>query len=422
MNLWGTTASLLARHLSTPVKLDVLLEGLPSPFTAADRRRCRHLLYGTVRHRALLDHAVNQHLRRPARPLLHATLLLGAFELLDEPDLAPAIVHHAVERTRELTSPPEAGVVNAVLRRVPASLREVLDRPAEGVKQLALRFSHPEWLVARWMDRWGDATARQLLEWNQQPASIYARVTSLGNERLPAFFQPTLFPGFYRLERPDWDEVERRLAAGSIYVQNPATALAPGLLAIAAGEIVLDLCAAPGGKTLQLASRAGPTGRVVAVDLASARLERLRENLTHHAALPVTVLAADVATLTGATFAAADLPESYDAVLLDVPCSNTGVLRHRVDAKWRLQPRDLAQLPPRQLELLRRAAELVRPGGRLVYSTCSLEPEENEDVAACFVAEAGGAFTLEKSSASRPWQSGCDGAWAARFTRGSPPR
>lgn len=415
MNVWQSAAALVARHLQAATRLDALFEALPAQATALDRRRCRQLVYGVVRHRRLLDHAVHANLHRRPRPKLHAALLVGAFELLENPESAPAIVHHAVAQTRAWTTPAEARVVNAVLRRVSATLGAIVTRPALTAAELALRHSHPDWLVGRWLARWGETATRRLLEWNQEPAPVHARV--LTETALPAGFVPTPWPGFLRLEQTDWEGVERLLATGAIYLQDPATSVAPELLGVRAGEAVLDLCAAPGGKAMQLAAAAGPEGRVVAVDLPGQRLARLEDNLARHPNLPIRPLAADVTTLTPEKLAAAGLPAAFDAVLLDAPCSNTGVLRHRVDVKWRLTPRDLETLPALQLTMLTRAATLVRPGGRLVYSTCSLEPEENDGVVERFLAQTKSGFRLERFAWSRPWEDGRDGAGAFLLVR-----
>lgn len=415
MNVWESAAEIVLRHLATAPKLDAQLEDLPRQWTAADHRRCRHLVYGVIRHRSLLGHVLDGLLHGTTRPKLRAALLVAAFELLEHPENAPAIVHHAVARTRSWLSAGQAGVANAVLRRVPPALQAITDASAADDTQLALRFSHPEWLVARWLDRWGLEKTRSLLEWNQQAAVVHARVFE--GTPLPAGFLATDWPGFFRLDRPERPEVERLLAAGAIYLQDPATAVAPDLVAAKPGETVLDLCAAPGGKTLQLASRVRPDGQVVAVDLPGARFQRLSENLERYPNLPVRSFACDVAQLTPELLAGADRPTAYDAVLIDVPCSNTGVLRHRVDAKWRLRPDDLVALPRLQLALLRRAAALVRPGGRLVYSTCSLEPEENDDVVRQFFAVEGPEFVLEQAVTSLPWESSRDGAGAFLLRR-----
>jgi 16S rRNA (cytosine967-C5)-methyltransferase len=191
--------------------------------------------------------------------------------------------------------------------------------------------------------------------------------------------------------------------------------LAPELLAPSPGSTALDLCAAPGGKSLLLAAMVGPGGCVVSVDQPGARIARLELNAARHrAANPagarIEIVAADVLALDAATLAVRSLPAQFDAVMLDAPCSNTGVLRHRVDARWRLQPGDPAAQAETQLKLLRAAAAFVAPGGRLVYSTCSLEPEENAGVIEAFLAGAGTDFTLERSIEHRPWETGHDGA------------
>jgi len=427
MSVWNTACHVLARHLGEGARLDHALEDVPGQMSPADRRRCRHLVYGVVRHLGLLDACVGAHLRQPPRPVLRAALLIGGFEILENPPQAPAIIHHAVDRAREVASPAEARVVNAVLRKVVVSVADAVatEPPAGDAAGLARRHSHPQWLVERWLATYGEDATRRLLAWDQAPAPVHARVlggadTSTAAPALPASFRPTDWPGFFLLEKSDWAEVERLLAAGHIYLQDPATALAPDLLASQPGEAVLDVCAAPGGKTLQLAEAVGSGGRVVAVDLPGLRLERLRDNLRRYRDLRgrIGVVACDGRELSAGILAAEKCPRAYDAVLLDAPCSNTGVLRHRVDAKWRLGPADLVELPRLQGALLARAAALVRPGGRIVYSTCSLEPEENAAVVEAFLASRDGAgFALAESRASRPWIDGRDGAAAFLLRR-----
>ena len=420
MSVWSAACRLLAKHLQSGKRLDFLLESLSNQLSPVDRRRCRRLLYGAIRHLSLLESAVNQHLKSRPRPILRASLLLGAFELLEDAESAPAVIHHAVDRARELASANEARLVNAVLRKVQNSLKSVLEAENASTVALALRFSHPEWLVERWLGQFGYEATRQLLEWDQQPAPLYARVSNPETERdldMPAFFLPTAHPGLFRLEHPDWEQVEALLAIGHIYLQNPATALAPDLLGVSAGETVLDVCAAPGGKSLQLAERVGSSGRVVALDLPGQRLDRLHENLAKHAEAAVSAFGFDATRIQPENLQKAGLPDSFDAVLVDVACSNTGVLRHRVDAKWRLRPVDLKKLPRLQQNILRNVAHLVRPGGRLVYSTCSLESEENQGVVDSFLEQSAATFTIEGSTISHPWETGFDGAAAFLLRR-----
>jgi 16S rRNA (cytosine967-C5)-methyltransferase len=419
MSVWTATCRLLAKHLATGERLDQLLETLPRQLSAEERRRARHLLYGTVRHFQRLDGLVLRHVVRTPRPGLRAVLAMGAFELSEHPEEAAQIVHHWVGVARECTSAGEARLVNAVLRKLPATLAEEAAQEPNGIDELARRFSHPTWLVRRWMDAFGGDAVRRLLEWNQTPAPVHARVSGgrPTGTALPDYFVPTPWAGFFRLERLDWAQVEAMLGRGEIYLQDPATSLAPGLLDARAGENVLDLCAAPGGKAFQLAERVDPAGRVIAVDLPGPRLERLRRNAGARASLPVTVFAADVCGLAPERFADAGLPTTFDAALLDAPCSNTGVLRHRVDVKRRLKPDDLVGLSRLQSEMIRAAARVVRPGGRLVYSTCSLEAEENEGVVQAFLEGAGGEWALERAVHARPWIDACDGAGAFLLRR-----
>ncbi len=431
MSVWNTACHVLARHLGDGTRLDHALEDVPGQMSPVVRRRCRHLVYGVVRHLGLLDACSAIHLRHPPRPLLRAALLLGAFEILENPEQAPAIIHHAVDRTREGVSASEARVANAVLRKVIGSLAAATaTEPGSGdAAGLARRFSHPQWLVERWITAFGEPATRELLAWDQRPAPVHARVLAEAGglsqdptraATLPSFFRPTPWPHFFELEKPDWAEVEHLLSAGRIYLQDPATAVAPDLLALRPGESVLDVCAAPGGKTLQLAEAVGAAGRVVAVDLPGPRMQRLRDNLHRYRTVRgrIGVVAGDGRHVSSRILSMEKQPAAYDAVLLDAPCSNTGVLRHRVDAKWRLAPSDLVALPELQLDLLRPASTLVRPGGRLVYSTCSLEAEENTGVVSAFLATREGAtFVLESSRQSLPWVDGRDGAGAYLLRR-----
>jgi 16S rRNA (cytosine967-C5)-methyltransferase len=194
-----------------------------------------------------------------------------------------------------------------------------------------------------------------------------------------------------------------------------------------AGETVADLCAAPGGKSLLLAdlleqqekqarqagSKVAAAGRVVAMDLPDVRrIDRLKANLAKARKTDVVLVQADVLKLSPQLLKDHNLPAGFPAILLDVPCSNTGVMRHRVDVKWRLRASDIGKHAGQQLALLTAAARFLAPGGRLVYSTCSLEPEENEGVVEAFLRGTHGRFTLEQTRYSRPWESGCDGAGA----------
>jgi 16S rRNA (cytosine967-C5)-methyltransferase len=367
-------------------------------------------------------------IERPPRARLRAILLVAGFELIeggDEHHVA-RVVHHAVEQTKTLASAPEARLVNAVVRKLSTALAaEVAPPKLAAAAQLASYYSHPEWLVERWLAQFGAAGARELLEWNQHPAPVYARWRL--RERSPSAEElnclaATAWPGFYEVKPGHWGDVEKLLGAGILYLQDPSTRLAIELLSPQPGEIVFDACAAPGGKSVAIADAMRSTGeaaagRVVAMDLPGSRIDRLKENLGRITGVDVALVQADVSKANVRLFEDNNLPSEYKAALIDVPCSNTGVMRHRVDVRWRLQPNDFSKHARQQLTLLSAAARRVSSGGRIVYSTCSVDTEENEGVITAFLEKAKGRFVLENSVVALPWMAGHDGAAAFLLRR-----
>jgi 16S rRNA (cytosine967-C5)-methyltransferase len=429
---WPAAARLLARWLDQRERLDSLIDSLPADMTGAERARCQHLVFGVVRHFGRIDAALGRLVAHPPRFATRAVLFIAGFELLESTDspqadgLVAKIVHHAVEQAKALASPAEARLVNAVVRKLAGALATPPPPKLSSAEVLAEYFSHPAWLVQRWLAQFGADVTRQLLEWNQQPAVVYARwreadAGAAGMQPAPPdFLQPTRWPGFFQVASGRWREVEPLLKKGSVYLQDPGTRLAVELLSPSPGETILDLCAAPGGKSLLIADTM-KSGRIVAIDLPGPRINRLKENLSRVRGVDVALVQMDILA-DPARHLRSDhgLPEAYSAVLLDVPCSNTGVMRHRADVKWRLQTGDFTKHAAQQLTLLHAAARLVEPGGRLVYSTCSIDPEENDRVIkAFFDSRAGGPFKIERSILSFPWETGHDGA-AAFLLRKTP--
>lgn len=438
---WPAAARLVARWLDRHERVDELLETLPPGLSGVERARCQHLVFGVLRHHGRLDAAVRRVVSHPPRFPTRAVLLMAGYELLEgagaplEEGLVAKIVHHAVEQAKSLASPAEARLVNAVVRKLAPLLAGPLPPKLATADVLGEHYSHPEWLVRRWLLEFGAEPTRHLLEWNQQPAPVYARWRAGETVARPEWLKATAWTNFYEVASGHWPEVERLLKGGQLYLQDPGTRLAVELLAPQRGETVLDVCAAPGGKSLLIADAMGAAvtgvsaGRVVAMDLPPAqaelagtrpspRLERLKENLARVQGVDVALVLADVQRGAALQLREHNLPEEYAAVLIDVPCSNTGVMRHRVDVKWRLQETDFAKHGRQQLALLHAAARLVAPGGRLVYSTCSLEAEENEQVVKTFFdSRAGGPFKLERSVQSLPWVTGHDGAGAFLLRR-----
>ena len=415
---WPTAARLVARWLDQRERIDALLDTLPRTLKGTERARCQHLVLGVVRHYGRIDAALARLVAHPPRFSTRAVLFIAGFELIeaanDKDDGRVAkIVHHAVEQTKSLASPAEARLVNAVVRKLAGALAAPAPTMNVSAEELGEYFSHPAWLVRSWLAQFGPESTRALLEWNQRPAPVYARWrVDPSHEMPPGFLKPTQWPDVFDVESGRWSEVEPLLKAGKLYLQDPSTLAPVELLAPKAGESVLDLCAAPGGKSLLIADTM-KSGRLVAVDLPTARIDRLKENLSRTAGIDVALVQADVLENISMSLREHRLPETYNAVLIDAPCSNTGVMRHRVDVKWRLQAGDFKKHPQQQLSLLHAAARLVASGGRLVYSTCSIDAEENEHVVRAFLAsKAGGPFQLDRSVLSYPWTHGYDGAAA----------
>jgi 16S rRNA (cytosine967-C5)-methyltransferase len=419
---WPHAVRLIARWLDLHERIDLLMESLPAGMEGAERGRCQHLVFGVVRHFGRIDEILGRLVAHPPRFVTRAVHYVAAFELIEastgevEMGLTAKVVHHAVERTKELASPAESRLVNAVIRKVALALAD--QKPPGAIAPadiLAAFFSHPEWLVRRWLTAFGAGPTRSLLEWNQSPAPLHARWRD-PSRPAPEWLVATEWKGFYSVPSGHWAEVGSLLSSGALYLQDPATRLAVDLLELRAGETVLDLCAAPGGKSLLIVD-AMVSGRIVAVDLPSARIDRLKENLSRTAGVGAALVQADLLEgNAGGVLAEHGLPGQYSAILLDVPCSNTGVMRHRVDVKWRLQEPDFSKHARQQGSLLAAAARLLSPGGRMVYSTCSIDAVENNGVIAAFLDRNRG-FKLEKTTIAVPWIDRHDGAAAFLLRR-----
>ena len=413
---WEAAVRLTEAYLVENMKANQLLENLPADFVRERRALCQSLFLGALRHGHRVRHVLQPHLRKTPRPMVEAVFLVAGYELLQaDAETHPKIVHHAVEHSKGLVHSAELGFLNAVLRKLPEALQAV-----DPEQELAACFSHPQWMVARWEREFGADAARQLLEWNQRIPATYLKSYDPELE-LPESLEPTEWPQFFRvITGTSWAEDLRPLLnRGTVYVKDPSTRLAPELLAPRPGESVLDLCAAPGGKAYDLAHLMERRGTLVAVDLPGQRIERLRQNLDNLATstLRCAIVEADVLTLQPEILAKQALPPQYDAVMLDAPCSNTGVIQRRTDVKWRLRPKDVKACTRLQIALLKAAAQFVKPGGRLVYSTCSIETAENRAVVDTFLSSPEGRhFSLQDRATSYPWQTGHDGAGAFLLT------
>ena len=412
LGAWGNAVKLTEDYLSRSVKANRLLDALSGKISGPQRARCQALFLGGLRHGHRIQTVLKPFIQHKPRALIEAILLVTGYEMLSAaPEKLPLITHHAVETSKQLVTKTETGLLNALLRKLPDALGTVHPHRRPDVY-----FSHPRWLFKRWNKAFGPQPTLQLMQWNQQIPARYLRFYRTP-KTLPRGLEPTQWNHFYKLSaETSWQQdVQPLLNKGIAYIKDPSTRLAPELLAPARGECVLDLCAAPGGKTYDLAHRMELEGSIVALDLPGERIERLRENLRALDApsLQYTILETDLLAMSADTLRQQQLPTQYDAVMLDAPCSNTGVIQRRTDVKWRLRSNDIETCADLQKQLIAAASHYVKPGGRLVYSTCSIEPDENQAVIDHFLeSEKGKRFTFEKSILSLPWSTGHDGAGA----------
>lgn len=408
---WPVAARLLMRWLDEDVRADALLDTVQ--LSGGARARCQNLFYGAIRHYGRIENVVARLVRLRPRARVMAVLLLAGYELIEGggEGHAAKVGHHAVTQTKALASDSEARLVNAVVRKLAEALAaQTAPGRIASAAVLGDYFSTPDWLVERWLAQFGAEGTRALLEWNQKPAPVHARwrlKEGPGAAELE-WLEATPWAGWFGVKSGHWNEVARALAEGKVYLADPGTRLAIEAMAPMSGERVIDACAAPGGKSLAMADVMGE-GMLVAIDVPGARHERLAENLKR---VPAGVSAKRVeGDLRRMQSLMGMMPGTFDAVLVDAPCSNTGVMRHRVDVKWRLQPADFPKHARQQRELLASAARWLKPGGRLVYSTCSIDAEENDGVIAEFMrGPEGRVFEKVGGSLSLPWETGHDGA------------
>ena len=355
--------------------------------SAADHGLATELVLGVLRWRSQLDRQLAPASLQPLHKLdleVLTALRLAAYQLafLDRVP-AHAALHESVELVKRARKRSAAPYVNAVLRKLSASAKSGTSSPApneienESAAALAERFAHPLWLVERWAHRYGARAARLICEYDQQVPQTAIRRPAADDERALEQAGIKLAPGKLlasaaRVVAGDLTATEL-FREGRISIQDEASQLVAALVGKAGS--ILDCCAAPGAKTRALAER-NPDAFVVAGDLHPHRARLLARLL---AARNVRVVAADAVHL--------PFTRQFERVLADVPCSGTGTLAHHPEIKWRLQPADLDDLQRRQLAILRSAMAQVSPGGRIVYSTCSLEREENEQVVEAALAD-----------------------------------
>ena len=410
-----------------------------SDLNDVDRRFVTELVYGAVKAGDTLDWILRRYVNRPLSkiaPLIREILRLGMYQIffLDRVPVSAAC-NEAVELAKRYGHTGTTGFVNAVLRTAVREPEKAAFPKGKGhaIQYLALQSQHPEWLIKKWVQELGYEETEKLCAFDNAPPILSIRTNTLkieredllqklaaeGLEAVPSDWAPE---GILCMKHGALDHLAS-LQQGLFQVQDESSMQVAHVVAPQPGEFVIDACSAPGGKTTHMAALMKNQGRILALDLYDSKLERLADNA---ARLGITIIETKCQD-------ARELVQYYpgqaNRVLVDAPCSGLGVLRRKPDARWRKVPQDMAQLPTLQLEILQSAAQAVKPGGILVYSTCTMTAEENTDIVQAFLQQSsdfvlettGDFLPLKKRAAAMvqlyPQRDGTDGFFIARMKR-----
>lgn len=363
-----------------------------------DRAFCTQLVFGVTKHRKTIDHIISTFSTRSVQrmdPVTRNALRLGVYQVCYLEQIPRhAAVYECVALAKKYAHAGSAGLVNAVLRSVlrnPGAIR-FPDYAEDPVSHISLKYSHPKWLVSKWIRRFGREETARLCQANNEEPPVTIRTNTLKITR-DALILELNHEGFDAVPSHLVDEGIVLQNAGDLFshelysrgmfiAQDTASMLVSYVLSPEPNEYVMDLAAAPGGKTTHIAQLMGDTGQVIACDVHEHRLALIRENLQRLGITSVKPILCDSRRLPDDIQAM-----KFDRVLLDAPCSGTGVLRRRADLRWQRTDEDLKDLVALQREILESAARLVKPGGVLIYSTCSIEPEENSELISGFLSK-----------------------------------
>lgn len=423
-NSRAVAAEIIGRWLRTDDFPDRLVEE-----TAAGRAFVMEVVHGVAKLKRALEWVIARQVKGKAERRAIPYLFVGLYQILFMDTVADyAAVDETVKAVKARHAQRIAGFVNGVLR---AALREKESLKAElGKAELGTRESHPDVVVSRWLKLYGRQRTSDLCRWNntRPPVVIHPNATKIsmqdfeislkkaGIEADRHPFSPDEFlalpHGIHVKDVPGYN-------AGLFSVHDPSTISAVRLLDPQPGETVLDACASPGGKTILIAERMRNTGQIVAMDAHEDRLARLAENLKRMRLGTVRTVRADATSRKDMERALGDL--RFDRILLDVPCTNTGVFRRRPDARWRFSLKRLKDLTRVQCSMLDCVASFLKPGGTLVYSTCSLEPEECGTVVVHWVKKHRN-FKLARIVETFPPETQTDGSFAAAMTKAAVPQ
>ena len=335
--------------------------------------------------------------KKPKQRIIEILYTASADIISSNSDKFAKVVHSWVEFSKKNISKFESGFINAVLRKVPTAIEEILSSKS-GADLLSVKYSHPLWLVEKWIKQFGTEKTEHILSVNSKNSAVFFRKDfSEESEKLlinySEFFEKTKYSNFYKLKNGEWNNAKDLLQSGHFYVQDPSTFFAPKQFNPKVKKQYLDLCASPGGKSRTIADIINSSNfsdnntLLVSSDL-SKRIKPLKENISKIKNIKTAVIECDILSENlSDKLQKENLPIQYDGVFIDAPCSNTGVLGRRPDARYRLTPSDIQLCAKKQLELLQVAKNFVKVNGLLEYSTCSIEEEENKEVIHKFLSD-----------------------------------
>lgn len=435
----GIALNLLLESHKTGKYIDRLLtKSLSNNFIQdQDKRFLMELVKGTTRMQGLLNFYVKELIKgrlKNVKISLRYILIIGLYQLIYMDSVpAYAAINESVKLAKKFGNERDGGLVNAVLRNFERSKTELKDKIESfpDKMRISIKYSHPEWLIKRWIDRFGKKDTENLCSYNNSVPRISVRlnkllkkhpkIRNLMNEEPYKIVKSKFLENYYTIEKGSNYLIWEAFDDGEVTIQDVSAGLAVRLLAPAAGETVIDLCAAPGGKTGAIAESMGDRGKVVAVDSDEYRLSLVREQEERLGLNSIEYIHGDGS--------AVELPLA-DRILVDAPCSGTGVFAKRADIRWQRKESDIEDLIKIQLKLLQHASEHLKKSGILVYSTCTMEQEENWGVIDKFlknnlnfkVEDAGqyvaNELTDEKGAvATYPFKHYIDGSFCVRMTK-----
>jgi len=362
----------------------------------SEKRLAYEIIYGILRNKSSLDFAIDKYLAEPVQKeeFLKIILEIGAYQILYLTKIPEfAAVNESVNLCkRNAKTAKFSDLVNAVLRKLIADKKTALDIPVKlsFAEKIALEYSHPLWLVEKWIEQFGKTPTQKILEYNNKMPDIYVRrnSASISQKKFEAMVakscandaaKPVGFNNlYYRLKAGERFEKNDLFTSGFCTIQAPSSGWVVALLDVQNGKSVLDLCAAPGGKTT-LISEVAPNSHVFATDISFSRAKMISDTLKRLLLRSIDVIVSDGKNLA--------LDKKFDYILIDAPCSATGVINHHPESRWIRDMNAIEKASARQKEMLQNAAEFVDIGGVIVYSTCSLENEENRGIVEGFLRE-----------------------------------